>query len=237
MRTVGIIGGMGWEGSAAYYRVMNRAVRARLGGLHSARVLLDSLQFETIAGAQQRRDAGLIQAELVASAQRLERAGAALLVIACNTVHRFAAQVQAAVSVPLLHIADPVGDAAAADGHRRVGLLGTRATTEGRFYADRLAEAHGLQVVAPAAPTRRALHTMILQELAAGDNPTACADRLDSVVRELADQGCTAVLLACTEFGLAYGASDTPCLHRDLPLYDTATLHALAAVDRALAPQ
>jgi len=228
------MGGMGWQGSASYYRVMNRAVRARLGGFHSARVILDSFDFHSIASAQSKEDFEEVAATMVASALRLQAAGAELLAIACNTVHRLAPAVEEAIDIPFLHIADASGDALNRDQHTRVGLLGTRATIESGFYRKRLAASMGLDIVLPDQDQRALVDEMISKELAAGENPEACAPRLDRMVASFAETGCTAVLLACTEFGLAYGASDDPVLERALPLYDTAVLHALQVVEMAL---
>ncbi len=234
MKTLGVIGGMGWEGSATYYRVMNREVRARLGGWHSARLILDSLEFHVVATAQERNEFEVVRAMLVESAQRLEAAGAHGIVIACNTVHRFAQSVSDATSVPLLHIADAAGRALVKDGHRRIGLIGTAATMRGSFYGKWLTREYGLDVQVPVAESRAMLQALILNELATGTAPERCVPRLDAVVEELSRAGCTAVLLACTEFGLAYGSLDEPVLERVLPLYDTAVLHAHAAVEFAL---
>lgn len=233
MKTLGVIGGMGWEGSATYYRVMNRQVRARLGGWHSSRLILDSLDFHAIATAQRPAEFDVVRATLIASAQRLESAGAQAILIACNTVHRFAPSVIDATQVPFLHIADAAGIALVRDGHQRVGLLGTAATMRGGFYAKRLAHLYGLDVQVPTAESRTALHHLILNDLNSAA-PRVCAPQLDAVVEALARDGCTAVLLACTEFGLAYGSVDEPIVQRALPLYDTAVLHATAAVDFAL---
>lgn len=234
MKTLGVIGGMGWEGSATYYRVMNREVRARLGGWHSSRLILDSLDFHAIATASKPNEFEQVRTALVASAQRLETAGAQAILMACNTVHRFAQAVTDAVSVPFLHIADAAGTALVADGHQRIGLLGTAATMSGSFYAKWLARYYGLDVQLPSSASRAMLQDIIVNELANGTSPRDCAPRLDAVVDELARSGCTAVLLACTEFGLAYGSLDQPVLQRQLPLYDTAVLHACAAVEFAL---
>jgi aspartate racemase len=235
MKTLGVIGGMGWEASAAYYRVMNRRVRARLGGWHSSRLILDSLDFNTIAAAQRPSEFEHVRDLLVESARRLEVAGAEGILIACNTVHRFAQSVIDATSVPLLHIADAAGEALRADGHVRIGLIGTAATMQGAFYGKWLAHHHGLDVQVPAPQSRELLQALILNELNNGTAPQACAPRIDAIVEELASSGCTAVLLACTEFGLAYGSLDQPVLQRSLPLYDSAVIHAHAAVDFALA--
>lgn len=233
MRTIGMIGGMGWEASAAYYRLMNREVRARLGGWRSARVIVDSLDFDPIARARTRSDYLAVRAALLASATRLQVAGAELLVIACNTVHRFADYLQARIEIPLLHIADVSAAVLLRDGRRRVGLLGTRATMHGGFYQQRL-QAVGLTAVTPAAEARATLHDLILQEWTGGQGARADAALLAPYVEELAGVGCDCVLLACTDFGLAFGGSDKAVIAGGVPLYDTTVLHARAAVDWAL---
>jgi aspartate racemase len=235
MKTIGLIGGMGWAGTAAYYRVMNSEVRARLGGFHSARMVVDSLDFDSIARAASKIEYLQVQEQLVASARRLEAAGSELLMVACNTVHRLAPAIADAVSIPFLHIADSAGAALVRDGHQQVGLLGTRATMEAAFYRRRLAASMGLKLVVPPPLLRDEVDQMISEELAQGDTPQACADRLDAIVDHFAAESCTAVVLACTEFGLAFGSTDAPILDRALPLYDTAILHAQAAVALALA--
>jgi aspartate racemase len=234
MKTIGLMGGMGWEGSAAYYRVINRQVRAALGGFHSAQIVMDSLDFDSIATAQSRDEFAEVERILVSSAMRLEGAGCELLVIACNTVHRLAPAVERAITIPFLHIADAAGRALTADGHVRVGLLGTRATVEAGFYKKRLAASMGLDIVLPPPEMRAEVDEMISKELARGNTPQDCAGRLDAAVDYFAKQECSAVLLACTEFGLAYGAKDEPILSRALPCYDTAVVHAEAAVSFAL---
>jgi aspartate racemase len=234
MRTLGIIGGMGWEGSAVYYRVMNRQVRARLGGWHSSRLILDSLDFHAVATAREPHEFEAVRGSLVESARRLEAAGAEALLLACNTVHRFASSVSAATKIPLLHIADAAGKALVDGGHQRIGLLGTAATMRGGFYDKWLTQHHGIDVQVPSAESRQLLDAIIRDELASGNTPERCAPRIDNVVEELARDGCTAILLACTEFGLAFGSLDQPIVQRAVPLYDTAVLHASAAVDFAL---
>ena len=234
MKTIGLIGGWGWEASAAYYRIMNREVRNRLGGWHSARIVLDSLDLHPLTTANCKEDYQEIRATLVASARRLEGAGAELLVIACNTVHRFADAARDAVHIPLLHIADVSGEVLSQDGHTRVGLLGTMATMQSPFYRERLSMMHGLDVVLPNKELRRDIAGIIEADLTSGVNPEVAAPKLDPAIAYLADQGCSAVLMACTDFGLAYGATDTAIIQRSLPLYDSAVLHALAAVRFAL---
>ncbi len=235
MKTIGLIGGWGWEASAAYYRIMNREVRTCLGGWHSARIVLDSLDLHPLTTARGKDDFEEIRRTLVASAKRLEAAGAELLVIACNTVHRFADSARDAVSIPLLHIADVAGDSLARDSHSKVGLLGTMATMQGSFYRQRLADNFGMDVVVPSRQLREDIATLIDTELTVGETPEAAAVKLNPAIDYLAEKGCSAVLLACTDFGLAYGATDAPIIERALPLYDTGVLHALAAVRFALA--
>lgn len=234
MKTLGVIGGMGWEASATYYRVLNQQVRARLGGWHSARLILDSLDFHAIAAARTRDEFDRTRTSLVESAARLQAAGAEGLLIACNTVHRFAPAVIEATNIPLLHIADAAGKALVADGHRCVGLLGTAATMRGAFYGEWLTRHYGLDVRVPTPAACSTIQALIANELTVGSAPHECAPRIDAVVDELARAGCTAVLLACTELGLAFGALDQAILHRSLPLYDTAVIHAYAAVEFAL---
>ncbi len=234
MKTLGIIGGLGWESSALYYRVLNREVRRRMGGFHSCRVMLDSLDFDFFARAKTRVEFEAVRQELVDSSRRLAGAGADLILIACNTAHRFAPSVLDATHVPLLHIADAAGEALVRDGHQKVGLLGTRATMEGAFYRKRLAKKFGIEVLVPERDGRDSLNTLILNELQIGTDPQACAPRLDALIGELAERGATAVALACTELGLIYGDSDSPIIARSLPAYDTAVVHALAAVESIL---
>lgn len=235
LKTIGVIGGLGPESSLSYYRVMNRVVRARRGGFHSCRLVLDSLDFHDFAAATTAEDFEGLRGQLVASGRRLEAAGADFLVIACNTVHRFAQSVGDSVGIPLLHIADATGAAVVRDGHHRVALLGTRPTMESPFYKKRLAREFGLEVVLPSKERRDDLHRLILEELNGCSPPAAVRERLDEFVAEAAGQRATAVLLACTELGLAFGNIDDPVLRRTLPLYDTAIVHAQAAVEMALA--
>jgi aspartate racemase len=213
---------------------MNREVRRRLGGFHSCRVILDSLDFDAFARASSRSEFEALRAELVASAERLEGAGCESILIACNTVHRFAQSVIDATSVPFLHIADALGEALIRDGHRKVGLLGTRATMEGAFYRKRLSAKFGVEVLVPERSSREALNRLILDELQMGSEPEACVPHMDQLIEDLAEQGATAVALACTELGLVYGSLEVPVIHRALPAYDTAIVHALAAVERMI---
>jgi aspartate racemase len=229
-KLIGLIGGMSWESTLPYYRLINQAIGARLGGLHSARILLHSVDFEPIERLQRAGawdDAGEELARIAAS---LERAGAELLVLCTNTMHRVADQIEARISIPLLHIADPTAAAIRRDGHATVGLIGTRFTMEEAFYRDRLSQHHGLQVLTPDAAAREALHRIIYDELCRGITLDASREVFRRSIGELVARGAKAVVLGCTEISLLVGPRDA-----DVPLYDTTELHAHAAAQAALA--
>jgi aspartate racemase len=229
MRTIGLIGGMSWESSAEYYRLVNELVRDRLGGLHSARCVLHSVDFaeiEQLQSAGEWEHAGEILAE---AARGLEAAGADLLLICTNTMHKVAGQVQAAVRVPLLHLADATADAVRAAGLTRVGLLGTAFTMEQDFYRGRLA-GHGLDVLTPDAEGRALVHRVIYEELCLGVVRDESRAAYRKVIDELVDSGAEGVVLGCTEIELLIGADDSP-----VPVFPTTRLHAEAAVAAALA--
>ncbi|MBS0254407.1 MAG: aspartate/glutamate racemase family protein [Proteobacteria bacterium] len=228
MKTIGILGGMSWESSATYYRLINQRVRAALGGNASARLILYSFDFAEIEAMQMAGDWDGLTARMVDAARRLVGAGADLLVIATNTMHKMAAEVQAAAGVPLLHIADPAGRAARAAGFTRVGLLGTRFTMEQAFYRAAL-EAHGLEVLVPDEAGRATVHRIIYQELVGGVIREESRAAYRAVIADLVAQGVQAVVLGCTEIMLLVGEGDSA-----VPLLDTTTLHAEAAADAAL---
>lgn len=230
MRTIGLLGGMSWESSAHYYRLINQEVRRRLGGNHSARSLMLSVDFAGIEALQHAGDWDALTGQMVAAAQQIERGGADMLLICTNTMHLMADAVANAITIPLLHIADPAGQAVRQQGLTRVGLLGTAFTMERGFYADRLRDHHGIEVVIPGNDDRAEVHGIIYEELVRGIiNPLSRAT-FRGVMQRLADDGAQAIILGCTEIMLLVDASDSA-----LPLFDTTTLHALAAVDAALA--
>ena len=230
MKTIGLIGGMSWESSAQYYRIINQQVRARLGGVHSAESLMFSANFGEIERLQHGGDWPALTAQMIDAARRLERGGADFFLICTNTMHLMADEVAASVSIPLLHIADPTAEAIKGAGLSRVGLLGTAFTMEKDFYKGRLAERHGLKVLVPEEADRRLVHDVIYRELVAGDvrEPSRAVYR--DVIARLVARGAQAVILGCTEIMLLIGQEDSP-----VPLFDTTRLHALAAVDQALA--
>jgi aspartate racemase len=229
MRTIGLIGGMSWESSAQYYRIINQAVRARLDGVHSAKSLMLSVDFGEIERLQHDGDWPALTAVMIDAARALERGGADGLLICTNTMHRMADEVAASVSIPLLHIADPTARAIKAAGYRRVGLLGTAFTMEQDFYKGRLARAFGLEVLIPDDADRAVAHDIIYRELVAGEVKPASRAAYRAIIARLVARGAQAIILGCTEIMLLVTQEDSAA-----PLFDTTTLHALAAVDWAL---
>jgi aspartate racemase len=229
MRTIGLLGGMSWESTAVYYRLINESVRERLGGLHSAKVILHSVDFESIVTLQKGDawdHAGALLANL---ARNLETAGADCVLICTNTMHKLADTVQRAVSIPLLHIADVTGAAVKSAGCRRPLLLATRYTMEQDFYLAQLRDQHGLSPVVPDAEDRTAVHDIIFNELCQGVVRESSRQRYLDVVASAAAAGADSVILGCTEICLLIGPQ-----HLDLPVFDSTLLHADAAVAFAL---
>jgi aspartate racemase len=229
MKTIGILGGMSWESTAGYYHAINEGVKRELGGLHSARIAMYSVDFEPIERLQHAGDWEGTATILVDAARRVEAAGADFLLIATNTMHKVAAQVEAAITIPLVHIADATGEALKADGVRRVGLLGTAFTMEQEFYKGRLAERFGMDVMVPDEADRAAVHDVIYHELCLGRIEEASRARFLDIVHRLAESGAEAVILGCTEIGLLIRQADTA-----VRLYDTTAIHADCAVRLAL---
>lgn len=226
MKTLGLIGGMSWESTAHYYARINRLVAERLGGLHSARLVLWSVEFDEIARMQHEGDWGGAGEVLADAAQRLERAGAEGLVICANTMHRVADPVQQATRIPLLHLADVTADALLRSGYRRAALLGTRYTMAQPFYREHL-EGLGLAVDVPEAAEQDEIHRIIYEELVKGRIEPASRARFLAIMRRMHGAGDEAVILGCTEFGSLVGQKDAP----EIPLFDTTELHCKAAVD------
>jgi len=229
VKTIGLIGGMSWESSAQYYRIINQEVRQRLGTLHSARSLMLSVDFGEIEHLQHADNWDALAVHMVRAAQGLERGGADVVVLCTNTMHRMAPDIAAAVSIPMLHIADPTATAIVRAGHRKVGLLGTAFTMEQDFYRGRLEDEFGLEVITPGADDRALVHRVIYEELTAGVVRKASREAYRAVIARLVERGAQAIILGCTEIMLLVSAEDSA-----VPLFDTTTLHALAAVDFAL---
>lgn len=231
MKTIGMLGGMSWESTAVYYRLMNRAMQERLGGLHSAKTLMYSFDFDEIAVLQTADDWNAIADRLIAAATGLARAGADFLMICCNTQHLVAGEIERAVRLPLLHIADPLGRAIAAKGIRRAGLIGTRYTMEkGGVIADHLTEKFGIDIVVPEDEDRTEVHRIIFEELSRGQFLESSRAQLGAAMARLVARGAEGIILGCTELPMLVQPEDA-----SVPTFDTTTLHALAAVHMALA--
>lgn len=229
MKTLGIIGGMSWESTAIYYRHLNEIARERLGGLHSAQLLLWSVDFADVAERQHAGDWDGAAALMVDAARRLEAGGAEAIVLATNTMHKTAPAIEAAVRLPLLHIADAAAERVKAAGCRRPALLATRFTMEQDFYKGRLAERHGLDPLAPDEEGRALVHRVIYDELCRGMVRPESKAAYRREIEALKARGADAVILGCTEITMLIGPEDT-----DLPVFDTTRLHTEAAMDFAL---
>jgi len=229
MKTLGLLGGMSWESTTAYYQRLNRLARERLGSQHSAKLLIWSVDFAPIAAMQAADDWAGATAVLVDAARRLEGAGAEALLICANTMHLMAAEVQAAVGIPLIHVADATAARLKANGATRPLLLATRFTMERPFYRERLSSL-GVTAVIPPAPDRQRLHAIIYEELIQGRfEPASRAAVAEIAARAIAEEGVDSVVLGCTEFGLLVEPGDFSA-----PLFDTTEIHARAAMDFAL---
>lgn len=229
MKTIGMIGGMSWQSTIEYYRLVNESIQEKLGGLHSAKCVLYSVDFAEIEEWQRHGEWNKAAEALVGAAQGLEEAGADFVLICTNTMHKLADVVQSRIGIPLLHIADATAEAVRRAGLRRVGLLGTRFTMEEEFYRSRLANQFGLEVVVPDAEDRQTVHRIIYEELCAGAVRPESKALVGGIMNRLEAVGAKGVILGCTELGLLVDAGDSP-----LPLFDTTRLHAIAAVDWAL---
>jgi aspartate racemase len=229
MKTIGVIGGMSWESSAEYYRLLNQHAKARLGGHHNARSLMATVDFAEVEAMQRSGDWATLGTLMANAATQLERGGAEIVLLATNTMHRVASSVEAAISIPFLHIADPTGDALRAAGVERAALLGTRYTMEQDFYIGRLREKHAIEAIVPDERDRADVHRIIYDELCHGVVDDGSRDVYRHVMDRLAARGAQAVILGCTEITLLIGAKDS-----SLPVFDTTALHAQAAVEWAI---
>ncbi|HKD75829.1 MAG TPA: aspartate/glutamate racemase family protein [Ktedonobacterales bacterium] len=230
MKTIGLIGGLSWESSSEYYRIINETVARRLGGLHSAQSIMFSFDFAAIEALQYQGrwdDATIVMIE---AAQQIERGGADVAIICSNTMHKMADAVQEHIDIPLIHIADPTGEAIVAQGLRRVGLLATKFTMEQDFYRGRLAERFGLDVITPDADKRQIVHAVIYDELCRGTVREESKARYVGIIHNLIARGAEGIFLGCTEIEMLIGPADSP-----VPVFDTTALHAEAAVAFALA--
>lgn len=229
MRTIGILGGMSWESTHEYYQLINEQVKERLGGLHSAKIMLYSFDFAEIELLQQSGAWDEATRRLVAAAGKLYVAGAELMVISSNTMHKMADAIERAVPIPLLHIADPTAEAVRASGLRRVGLLGTRYTMEQDFYKGRLRENSGLEIITPGKADSEIVNDIIFNELCVGKIAAPSQQEYRRIMADLKHRGAEAIILGCTEIGLLVGQDDI-----DVPVFDTTKLHVKAIVHAAL---
>jgi len=230
MKTIGLLGGMSWESSIEYYRIINQSVKRRLGGLHSAQCLMYSVDFAEIEALQHAGEWDALTQAMIDAVKRLQHGGADFLVICTNTMHRMAGEIETATGMPLLHIADAAAAAIKSQGLTRVGLLGTRFTMEGDFYRTRLEEQHNLQVLIPDEVGRETVHRIIYSELVKGEIKADSRRAYQQVITDLQAQGAQGVILGCTEIPLLIKQGDVA-----IPIFDTTTIHAEAAVDWALA--
>ena len=229
MKTIGLIGGMSWESTQSYYQLLNQGIKNKLGGLHSAKIVLVSLDFAEIAMLQQQQDWPQMAEILIKAAKQVEAAGADYLLICTNTMHKLAEQVQAAVAIPLLHIADAVGENLIQHNFKKVALLGTQFTMEQDFYKQRLADKFAIDVLIPDAQGRETVHRVIYDELCKGIiSPESKAEYL-TIIDDLTQQGAEAIILGCTEIALLVQQSDT-----SIPLLDSTALHCAMALENSL---
>ena len=229
MKTIGLIGGMSWESTVDYYKILNREVKAVLGEPHSAEIIMFSVDFAEIAEMQSAGEWGKLSEKMIEIAQKLEAAGSDLILICANTMHQMAPRVRADINIPLLHIADAAAEKIEADGLKKVGLLGTKYTMEGDFYKNRIENKYDIEVLIPELEAREYIHQVIYQELVSGILKDESRLRFKEVIDSLKDQGAEGIILGCTEIPLLIKEEDS-----SLPIYNTTELHAKKAVKFAL---
>jgi aspartate racemase len=231
MKTIGLLGGLSWESSAVYYRLINEMVREKLGGTHSAKIIMYSVDFAEFDTLQHQGEWEKLTGLMIDAGRRLKGGGADFMVICTNTMHKMADEVEGQVGLPLLHIADAAAAGIRKSGRRKVALLGTKFTMEQDFYKERLARNHGINVLVPAPAEREAVHAVIYGELVVGKVLAASREKIAGIIRRLQGMGAEGVVLGCTELPLLIKQADC-----DIPVYDTMSLHAAAAVEYALKP-
>ena len=229
MKTIGLIGGMSWESSLEYYSIINQQVKEKLGGLHSAKSLMYSLDFDLIEKLQQQEKWDELTSIMIKAAQGLEKGGADFVLICTNTMHKMAEDVQDNINIPLLHIADTTAERIKEKDLKKIGLLGTNFTMEEDFYKGRLTNKHGLEIIVPKKEDRQIIHQIIYQELCLGQIKPSSKDQYIEIINKLVDSGAEAVILGCTEIPLLVQQEDV-----NIPLFDTTSIHAETAVEFAL---
>ncbi len=228
MKTIGLLGGMSWESTLSYYKIINEETKIKLGKLHSAKIAMVSVDFEPIEVLQHKGDWDSTAQILAKEAKNIQNAGADFLLICTNTMHKVAPQIEEQIDIPILHIADATGEILVKDKIKKVGLLGTAFTMQQDFYKNRLAKKFNLEVQVPDEEDIQIVHKIIYEELCLGKIEESSKNKYLKIIKKLVEDGCEAVILACTEIGLLVEQKDT-----SVPLYDTTLIHAQAAVERA----
>ena len=231
MKTIGLIGGMSWESSIEYYQIVNQTVRAKLGGLHSAKCIMVSVDFAEIESLQHQARWNEATQLLITAAKSVENGGADFVIFCTNTMHKVADEVQKHIKIPILHIADATAERIKAKGMKKVGLLGTKFTMEEDFYKGRLIQKYNLEIIVPTAEAREVVHRVIYDELCMGEIKQSSRMKYVDIIERLAKDGAEGIILGCTEIGLLVKKEDSR-----VPLFDTTRIHAVAAVEYALKP-
>lgn len=229
MKTIGLIGGMSWESSLEYYRIINETVKEKLGGFHSAKCLMYSVDFEEVEKLQRHGKWDEATALMIDAAQRVKKGGADFVVICTNTMHKMAEEVQSSINIPLLHLADVTAERIKAQGLKKVGLLGTKFTMEEDFYKGRLIKKHGLEVMIPDDEEREVINNILYNELCMGEIKKISKDKFKKIIDNLVLKGAEGIILGCTEIPLLIDKEDY-----EIPLFDTTRIHAEEAVEYAL---
>ncbi len=229
MKTIGLLGGMSWESSIEYYRIINQEVKNKLAGLHSAKSLMYSVDFAEIEELQHKADWNELTKQMIIAAKNIENGGADFIVICTNTMHKMADDMQAELKIPIFHIADATAKAIKKAGLKKIGLLGTKFTMEEDFYKGRLIEKHGLEVILPSLEDRNIIHQIIYNELVVGKITSESKEKYLAIINKLKAQGSEGIILGCTEIGLLIKQEDS-----ELAIFDTTIIHAIAAVEYAL---
>jgi len=229
MKTIGLIGGMSWESSLEYYRIINEEVKKKLGGFHSGKIVMYSVEFAEIEKLQHEGNWDKATEFMIDAAQKVEKGGADFLLICTNTMHKMAKEVQQNINIPLLHMVDVVAEEIQAKGQKKVGLLGTRFTMEQDFYKGRLLEKHEIEAIIPPLDERKIIHGILYNELCLGEIKKASKDKFGTIINNLVARGAEGIILGCTEIPLLVDQEDF-----EVPLFDTTTIHARAAVKYAI---
>ena len=229
MQVIGLIGGMSWESSIEYYRIINEAVKQKLGGLHSAKIVLYSFDFDEIEKLQSKGKWEELTNKMIKAAQTLEKAGANLIIICANTMHKMAEEIENNIKIPLLHIVDATAEKIKEKGFKKVGLLGTIYTMEEDFYKNRLIEKHGFEVIIPNSDERKIVNDILFNELCLGEIKETSKEKYKKIIKNLSEKGAEGIILGCTEIPMLINQKDV-----EIPVFDTTKIHAEFAVEHAI---